>query len=105
MLRAASATANFAAPPAIGNTTPSTGAFTTLSTTGLATLASATVTGAAVVGTVRTGGFTVATLPAGTIGQKTYVTDALAPAFLMAIAAGGAVVTPVFFNGTAWIAG
>ena len=38
----------------IGPTTPSTGAFTTLSTTGLATLNSATVTGALVAGSINT---------------------------------------------------
>lgn len=48
---------------------------------------------------------TVATLPAaGTAGRFAYVTDALAPAFLTAIVGGGAVVTPVFDDGTNWIA-
>ena len=50
--------------------------------------------------------FTVATLPAaGTQGRRAWVTDALAPAFLGALTGGGAVVTPVFDNGTAWVAG
>lgn len=49
--------------------------------------------------------FTVATLPAaGTAGRIAYVTDALAPAFLTAVVGGGAVVTPVFDNGAAWVA-
>jgi hypothetical protein len=56
-------------------------------------------------GTVRTGGYTVATLPAGTIGMRAYVTDALAPGFLTIIVGGGAIVTPVFYNGTNWVAG
>lgn len=50
--------------------------------------------------------FTVAALPAcagGTQGEFTYVTDALAPAFLTTIAAGGSTVTPVFCNGTNWV--
>lgn len=50
--------------------------------------------------------FTIATLPAaGTQGRRAWVTDALAPTFLGALTAGGAVVTPVFDNGTAWVAG
>ena len=55
--------------------------------------------------TVRTGGYTVATLPAGTIGMRAYVTDALAPSFGAALVGGGAVVTPAFYNGTTWIDG
>ncbi|NBU75729.1 MAG: hypothetical protein EBS30_10975 [Planctomycetes bacterium] len=55
---------------------------------------------------VRLAGFTVATLPAaGTAGRRAYVTDALAPMFLVAVAAGGSVVCPVFDNGTSWVAG
>lgn len=54
-------------------------------------------------GRVRLKGFTVATLPAGVQGDKAFVTDALAPAYMVAIAGGGAVVTEVFFNGTNWI--
>jgi len=50
-------------------------------------------------------GFTVATLPAGTIGMRTYVTDALAPTFLGILVGGGAVKAPAFYNGTAWVAG
>lgn len=50
--------------------------------------------------------FTVATLPAaGTQGRRAWVTDALAPTFLGTMTGGGAVVTPVFDNGTAWVAG
>lgn len=48
--------------------------------------------------------YTVATLPAGTLGDMACVTDALAPAFLTAIVGGGAVKTPVFFDGTNWVA-
>ena len=53
--------------------------------------------------TITTGGYTVATLPAGVIGMMTYVTDALAPAYGVAVAGSGAVTIPVFFNGTDWI--
>ncbi len=49
-------------------------------------------------------GYTVATLPAGAVGQRAYVTDALAPTFLGTLTGGGSVVTPVFHNGTAWVA-
>lgn len=49
-------------------------------------------------------GYTVATLPTGATGDTAYVTDALAPTFLVAITGGGAVVTPVFYNGSAWVA-
>ena len=50
--------------------------------------------------------FTVSTLPtAGTQGRRTWVTDALAPTFLGTLTGGGAVVTPVFDNGSAWVAG
>ena len=53
--------------------------------------------------TIRLPGYTVATLPTGTIGDTAYVTDALAPTFLATIVGGGAVKTPVFYNGSAWI--
>jgi hypothetical protein len=50
--------------------------------------------------------YTVATLPtAGTQGRRAWVTNALAPAFGAAPVGGGAVVIPVFDNGTAWIVG
>ena len=63
-------------------------------------------TNLSVSGTVRTQGYTVATLPAaGTAGRKAYVTNALAPAFGSAVVGGGAVVIPVFDNGTTWIVG
>lgn len=53
---------------------------------------------------VRFKGYTVATLPAGTQGDRAFVTDATAPTFLGTLTGGGAVVTPVFYNGTAWVA-
>jgi len=48
-------------------------------------------------------GYTVATLPAGTIGRRAYVTDALAPVYNTALTGGGTVVVPVFYNGTIWV--
>lgn len=58
--------------------------------------------------TMSRGAFTVAGL-AGLVGliagQRAYATDAAAPAFGAAVAGGGAVFTPVFYNGAAWIVG
>jgi lysophospholipase L1-like esterase len=53
---------------------------------------------------VRLKNYTVATLPTGTQGDTAFVTDALAPTYMATIVGGGAVVTPVFYNGTAWVA-
>ena len=58
-----------------------------------------------VAGTIKTLGYTVATLPTGVVGAKAYVTNALAPVFGATVVAGGAVVIPVFYNGTNWIVG
>jgi hypothetical protein len=50
--------------------------------------------------------YTVATLPtAGTQGRRAWVTNALAPMFLVAPVGGGTVVCPVFDNGTSWVVG
>ena len=49
-------------------------------------------------------GYTVATLPAGIIGMRVYVTDAVAPTFLGLLVGGGTIKCSVFFNGTAWVA-
>lgn len=54
---------------------------------------------------VRLAGFTVATLPAGTIGDTAYVTDAAAPVWGAAVAGGGAVMVPVYYTGAAWFVG
>jgi hypothetical protein len=56
-----------------------------------------------VTGVVLTGGYTVATLPAGVVGMRAYVTDALAPSFGVTVAGSGAVTIPVFYNGANWI--
>jgi len=46
----------------------------------------------------------VGTLPAaGVAGRRYYVTDALDPAYGVAVAGGGAVSVPVFDNGVAWV--
>lgn len=51
----------------------------------------------------RLKGFTVATLPAGTVGDTAYVTDADSPTYLSAPVGGGAVVAPCFHNGAGWV--
>jgi hypothetical protein len=53
----------------------------------------------------RTPAYPVAGLPAGVQGDRALVTDATAPTFLAAPTGGGAVVCPVFHNGTAWTVG
>jgi hypothetical protein len=53
--------------------------------------------------TLKTGGYTVATLPTGTVGMRTYVTNATAPTYNAALVGGGAVTVPVFYNGTSWV--
>jgi hypothetical protein len=50
----------------------------------------------------------VASLPtcnSGAKGARNYVTDATSPTFLGTLTGGGAVVAPVFCNGTAWVPG
>lgn len=52
--------------------------------------------------------YTVATLPSAATsgaGARSFVTDALAPAFGTAVAGGGAVATPVYSDGTNWVVG
>jgi hypothetical protein len=55
--------------------------------------------------TIRLKGYTVATLPVSpTQGDTAFVTDATSPSYLSIIVGGGSVVTPVFYNGTNWVA-
>jgi hypothetical protein len=56
-------------------------------------------------GTIKNTVYTVGTLPSATAGTRAFVSDALSPTFLGAVTAGGAVMTPVFHNGTAWRVG
>lgn len=70
----------------------------TLSSTGLAVTGTISATT-----TIKTGGYTVGTLPAGVTGDRAYVTDATAPTYLGALTGGGAVVCPVFKNASAWV--
>jgi hypothetical protein len=54
-------------------------------------------------GTIKTLGYTVATLPTGVVGMRAYVTNALTPVYGATVVGGGAVTIPVFYNGTNWI--
>lgn len=50
--------------------------------------------------------YTVSTLPTPPFeGMRKYVTDASSPTFLGTVTGGGSVVCPVFYNGSAWVAG
>jgi len=49
--------------------------------------------------------YTVATLPGGTQGDRTAVTDATTCTFNSGVTGGGATFCPVIFNGTAWVGG
>jgi len=51
---------------------------------------------------VRTGVFTAATLPAGVVGDRAFVSDALTQSFGAVVAGGGAIGTPVYYDGTNW---
>ncbi len=73
------------------------------STTQLATTAFVAAAARTLVAPVTLKGYTVATLPAGVVGDLAYATDLLLPAFLAAAVGGGAVVGPVFFNGGVWV--
>jgi len=59
-------------------------------------------------GVLKTGGYTVTTLnaiAAPAIGMRAYVTDATSCALNGALAGGGSVKCPVWYNGTAWVGG
>lgn len=48
---------------------------------------------------------TVAALPAGSKGMRTFVNNALTPTFGAAVVGGGAVVVPVYHDGVSWKVG
>lgn len=56
----------------------------------------------ALVNTIDNGTYTVATLPTGTLGKRSFVTDATATTFNSVVAGGGANNVPVFYDGTNW---
>jgi len=86
----------------IGATVPSTMFGEAYAINSLADLPSK-LAGTLSVKTLSTTGYTVATLPAGVIGDRAYVTDATTPSYLGALTGGGAVDCPVFYNGAAWV--
>ena len=53
--------------------------------------------------TISTAGYTVATLPAGTVGMTAYVTDGASVTYLGAVTGGGTTFAPVFRNATGWV--
>lgn len=58
--------------------------------------------------TIKTGGYTVATLPAvAGAGERAYVTDQLTTCAITgaALTGGGVLTCPVFYNGAAWVGG
>ncbi len=57
-----------------------------------------------VAGGIITGIYTVATLPAGVVGMRAFVSNALGPVFGAAVVGGGAVQVPVYYDG-AWKVG
>ena len=73
--------------------------------TGFASIAGdgAYVTNVTAVAVTLATSYTVSTLPAGTIGQIAFVTDALAPTYLTPVVGLGGVTCPVFFDGTNWV--
>lgn len=68
-----------------------------------ATIGNTSITKTVLRGVIQQTTYTVATLPAGSIGQFAIVTDAVSPTYLGTLTGGGSVVCPVFFNGTSWV--
>lgn len=69
-------------------------------------LGAATGTSLQLITSLKLGATTIGALPtcdAGAEGTRYGVTDALLPAALAAVAAGGAIHVPVYCNGTTWI--
>lgn len=63
-------------------------------------LQAATITATTV---LKLPGYTVATLPAGAAGMTAYVTDATAPAYLVALTGGGGAFSGAKYTGAAWV--
>ena len=60
---------------------------------------------ATIAGVLYNTNYTVATLPASTVGARSFVTDGLAPVFGANVTGGGAVPVPVYYDGTNWKVG
>ena len=61
------------------------------------TVTSPTITATTI---IKLPGYTVATLPAGNVGDKAYVTDASLPMYNAIVIGGGLINIEVFYNGT-----
>ena len=71
--------------------------------TGTTVIGSTNTTRTKIFGTLETSAYTVATLPAGTVGKHAYVTDgAAALAWGATVTGGGTAQYLVWHNGTAW---
>jgi hypothetical protein len=56
-------------------------------------------------GLLKQNTYTVATLPTGSAGSRSFVTNALTPTFGAAVVGGGSVGVPVYHDGTSWKVG
>ena len=63
-----------------------------------------TVPGNYTINTTPNNTYLVANLPAGILNDMAIVTDAVSPTYLGTLTGGGSTVTPVWYNGTAWVA-
>lgn len=72
---------------------------------GSSTATSNTTINGTIAGIVKQQVYTVATLPTGSAGARSFVTNALAPTFGAAVVGGGAVGVPVYHDGTSWKVG
>lgn len=54
---------------------------------------------------IKTGGYTVSTLPTGSVGMRSYVTDqtTACPTVGASLTGSGTITCPVFYNGSAWV--
>lgn len=59
----------------------------------------------ALVNSIDNNTYTVATLPTGSLGKRSFVTDATVTLFATAVVGGGANNVPVYYNGTNWMIG
>ena len=80
-----------------------TGSTTNASTITIGSIVAASAT--TVNGLLKQNTYTVANLPTGTAGSRSFVTNALAPTFGAAVVGGGAVGIPVYHDGTSWKVG
>jgi hypothetical protein len=80
-----------------------TGSTTNASTITIGSIVAASAT--TVNGLLKQNTYTVANLPTGTAGSRSFVTNALSPVFGATVVGGGAVGVPVYHDGTSWKVG